>query len=118
MALEAQKLLSFTDNRQDASLQAGHFNDFIEVGLLRGAIYQAVKEAGEDGLQHDIIVLKVFDALNLPLDLYSSNPDQRFQLETTKRALRQVLGYRIYRDLRQGWRIALPNLGAVWIAAN
>src|SRR5262249_6110187 len=24
----AQKLLSFTDNRQDASLQAGHFNDF------------------------------------------------------------------------------------------
>ena len=32
----ARKLLSFTDNRQDASLQAGHFNDFIEVGLLRG----------------------------------------------------------------------------------
>ena len=25
----ARKLLSFTDNRQDASLQAGHFNDFI-----------------------------------------------------------------------------------------
>jgi hypothetical protein len=35
------KLLSFTDNRQDASLQAGHFNDFVEVGLLRGALYQA-----------------------------------------------------------------------------
>src|SRR5262249_50675920 len=25
------KLLSFTDNRQDASLQAGHFNDFVHV---------------------------------------------------------------------------------------
>ena len=34
----ARKLLSFTDNRQDASLQAGHFNDFVEVGLLRGAL--------------------------------------------------------------------------------
>ncbi|MDQ2888808.1 MAG: DEAD/DEAH box helicase, partial [Chloroflexota bacterium] len=33
------KLLSFTDNRQDASLQAGHFNDFIEVGILRSALY-------------------------------------------------------------------------------
>lgn len=44
---EAQKLLSFTDNRQDASLQAGHFNDFIELGLLRGAIYGAVEKAGE-----------------------------------------------------------------------
>src|SRR5207249_10735830 len=26
----ARKLLSFTDNRQDASLQAGHFNDFVQ----------------------------------------------------------------------------------------
>ena len=32
---EARKLLSFTDNRQDASLQAGHFNDFVEIALLR-----------------------------------------------------------------------------------
>jgi hypothetical protein len=38
---KAQKLLSFTDNRQDASLQAGHFNDFAETGLLRAALYQA-----------------------------------------------------------------------------
>ncbi len=30
--VKAQKLLSFTDNRQDASLQAGHFNDFIQTG--------------------------------------------------------------------------------------
>ncbi|HEY8461583.1 MAG TPA: DUF1822 family protein, partial [Blastocatellia bacterium] len=38
----ARKLLSFTDNRQDASLQAGHFNDFIETMLLRSALYHAV----------------------------------------------------------------------------
>ena len=30
-----QKLLSFTDNRQDAALQAGHFNDFVQVVRLR-----------------------------------------------------------------------------------
>ena len=28
------KSLSFTDNRQDASLQAGHLNDFVQVALL------------------------------------------------------------------------------------
>ena len=33
---EARKLLSFTDNRQDAALQAGHFNDFVQVNLLAG----------------------------------------------------------------------------------
>ncbi len=107
----AQKLLSFTDNRQDASLQAGHFNDFIEVGLLRGAIYRAVERAGIEGLSHEVIAEKVFETLNLPLELYASDPNVRFQaLQETQRALRQVLGYRIYRDLRRGWRIALPNL--------
>lgn len=107
----AQKLLSFTDNRQDASLQAGHFNDFIEVGLLRGAIYRAVELAGDEGLSHEVIAQKVFEALNLPLVLYAKDPDVRFQaLQDVQRALRQVLGYRIYRDLRRGWRIALPNL--------
>lgn len=107
----AQKLLSFTDNRQDASLQAGHFNDFIEVSLLRGAIYRAVEQAGSTGLTHEMIAEKVFEALNLPLSLYASDPGVRFQaLQDTQRALRQVLGYRIYRDLRRGWRIALPNL--------
>ncbi len=35
-----RKLLTFTDNRQDASLQAGHFNDFVQVGLLRTALLQ------------------------------------------------------------------------------
>lgn len=36
MPREAQKLLTFVDNRQDASLQAGHFNDFVQVTHLRG----------------------------------------------------------------------------------
>jgi len=111
LAQQAQKLLSFTDNRQDASLQAGHFNDFIEVSLLRGAIYHAVADSGDTGLSHELIAEKVFEALNLPIALYASDPNVRFQaLQETQRALRQVLGYRIYRDLRRGWRIALPNL--------
>ncbi len=108
---EAQKLLSFTDNRQDASLQAGHFNDFIEVSLLRGAIYRAVKQAGAAGLTHEVIAEKVFAALNLPLRLYAADPGVRFGgLHETQKALKEVLGYRIYRDLRRGWRIILPNL--------
>ncbi len=81
------------------------------MSLLRGAIYHAVERAGEPGLTHEIIAEKVFETLNLPLALYASDPTVRFQaLQETQRALRQVLGYRIYRDLRRGWRIALPNL--------
>ena len=108
---EAKKLLSFTDNRQDASLQAGHFNDFIEIGLLRSALYRAVKEAGSEGLKHDNLAIKVFEALNLRTEAYSSNPEVRFQrFIDTKKALLNVLGYRLYLDLRRGWRITSPNL--------
>jgi hypothetical protein len=44
-----RKLLGFTDNRQDAALQAGHFNDFIFVTRLRAAILAALGRAGQDG---------------------------------------------------------------------
>lgn len=108
---KARKLLSFTDNRQDASLQAGHFNDFVEIGLLRSSLYQAVLAAGTAGLHHDELTQKVFDALDLPLELYAVDPGVRFQaLAETKRALRNVLGYRLYQDLKRGWRITSPNL--------
>lgn len=108
---EARKLLSFTDNRQDASLQAGHFNDFVEVGLMRSAIYRAVLEAGPDGLQHDVLAQKIFGTLALPFDHYAQNPEEQFsQRRNTEQAMRDVLGYRLYRDLRRGWRITMPNL--------
>ncbi len=105
------KILSFTDNRQDASLQAGHFNDFIEVGVLRSAVYRAVLEAGAEGIHHEELTQKVFQALNLPLLLYASDPGVKYlALADTQRALRNVLGYRLYRDLKRGWRITSPNL--------
>ena len=50
---DKRKLLGFTDNRQDAALQAGHFNDFLFVALLRAAILAAVSTAGPDGLSDD-----------------------------------------------------------------
>ncbi|MBW2032151.1 MAG: DEAD/DEAH box helicase [Deltaproteobacteria bacterium] len=108
---KAKKLLSFTDNRQDASLQAGHFNDFVEIGLLRSALLRAAKDADPDGLSHDELSLRVFDALDLPLDLYAARPEAKFRdLEDTKKALRNVIGYRLYHDLRRGWRVTSPNL--------
>ena len=107
----ARKLLSFTDNRQDASLQAGHLNDFVEIGLLRGALYKAAVAAGPDGIHPDELTQRVFDALNLAPEQYAVNPAAQFGAKAdTQRALRQVLGYRLYRDLKRGWRVTLPNL--------
>lgn len=107
----ARKLLSFTDNRQDASLQAGHFNDFVDVVLLRSAIYRAAAAAGPEGIAHEDLTQRVFEALDLPVELYAADPDVRFKArEDTDRAFREMLGYRLYRDLKRGWRITCPNL--------
>jgi ATP-dependent helicase YprA (DUF1998 family)/very-short-patch-repair endonuclease len=106
----AQKLLSFTDNRQDASLQAGHFNDFVQVGLIRSALYRAMVRL-TDGLRYDELLRHVEQALDLPALLYSNDAELRGPgLEETRRALRSVVGYLLYRDVARGWRITSPNL--------
>ena len=108
---EGRKLLSFTDNRQDASLQAGHFNDFVEVGLLRGALYRATAAAGDAGLRSDRLVQTVFDTLALPFEDYAADPEVKFAArKATERAFQAVLGYRLYHDLKRGWRVTMPNL--------
>ncbi|SNT48758.1 ATP-dependent helicase YprA, contains C-terminal metal-binding DUF1998 domain [Streptosporangium subroseum] len=108
---KARKLLTFVDNRQDASLQAGHLNDFVQVTQVRGAVYRAAATVGDDGLRHDDVAQRVAKALDLPLTAYAQNPDVKFgQREHVLKALRGALSYLIYVDLARGWRITMPNL--------
>ncbi len=53
LAPYSRKLLGFTDNRQDAALQSGHFNDFLFVSQIRAAFLGALEVAGEKGLRSD-----------------------------------------------------------------
>jgi very-short-patch-repair endonuclease len=110
LSLQARKLLTFVDNRQDASLQAGHFNDFVQVAQLRGALLRAMR-AVPDGLRHEAVAQRVTDALGLELKEFAANPGARFSAqEQAFRALRGVVEYRLYEDLRRGFRITMPNL--------
>jgi ATP-dependent helicase YprA (DUF1998 family)/very-short-patch-repair endonuclease len=108
---EARKLLSFTDNRQDASLQAGHFNDFVQVALLRSALHKATQARGESGLTHGDLSRSVFEAMQLRFDEYAADPEVRGPARNaTHDALRRVIDYYLYRDLQRGWRVTAPNL--------
>ena len=83
----------------------------LKWAYCEGRCRAAVQAAGPNGLRHDDLTQRVFDQLNLPAEVYSSNPTARFQaLANTQRALRNVLGYRLYRDLKRGWRVTSPNL--------
>ena len=119
--LEDVKLLSFTDNRQDAALQAGHFNDFIHVLRIRSSIYQALANKS-DGLTLEDIGDALQNSINLPFREYSNysgdtDPFPHVKDEFNK-AFRTALTYQALYDLRRGWRVVLPNLeqcGLLWI---
>ena len=107
---KARKLLSFTDNRQDASLQAGHYNDFVEMCLLRSALYRAMSRIPDGGLSYDELVGHVEKSMDLAMHLYSKDELRGPALEETKRALRSVIRYFLYRDQERDWRVTSPNL--------
>lgn len=108
-----QKLLSFTDNRQDAALQAGHFNDFVQVVRLRAGIRRALETAPGGTLDYATLGEAIFQALALPFRDYG-NRDAEPELAPVKRkyeaALQDYLLVRALADLRRSWRIVLPNL--------
>lgn len=113
-----QKLLGFTDNRQDAALQAGHFNDFIFVSLLRGGILRAVRNVGEKGLTDVRFGEAVRKALGFDLEEpgrladWMSDPRVKgfHNRQAAEEALTSVLAHRVWADLRKGWRFTNPNL--------
>ena len=114
---DRRKLLGFTDNRQDAALQAGHFNDFLFVSLLRAAILTAVRVAGAEGLSEDEFGRRLQSALGFTAanvgrrQEWMLDPDIKgvAQIEA-ERTLARVLTHRVWVDQRRGWRFTNPNL--------
>lgn len=114
---EAKKVLGFTDNRQDAALQAGHFNDFLQVLLIRAALLSATQKARGGVLTEREVANAVFEALGFHRDgpavraEYMQQPELKGNTRRqVQEAMRGILGYRIYFDLRRGWRFNNPNL--------
>lgn len=105
------KLLSFTDNRQDASLQAGHFNDFIHVSLLRCALHAALQTTPE--LTFDRVARESVKACGLGVRDIARNaeldPESPAANDVWK-VFTELVEYRLYEDLRRGWRVVQPNL--------
>ena len=111
---EARKLLSFTDNRQDAALQTGHFNDFIAVSRLRSALHRAADRAPGGALAYADAPAAVQAEMDLPLHQYAADPEVRGpNRKRAEEALRWILRYELARDLRRGWRLTSPNLEEV-----
>lgn len=107
---EARKLLSFSDNRQDASFQAGYFNDFVRTGMIRGALCRILQSADGEGIESKHIAEKTVEALGLEIGEFCAPNIDGPALDNAYEALRHFVGYYLFRDLKKGWRLLLPNL--------
>ena len=106
---QAAKILSFTDNRQDASLQAGHFNDFVQTSFLRAALLGALQTKGQ--LTHKELVSEVIKQMGLSQLAYAKEVAEFGRgKQRNEEAFQKLIEYRLYEDLRRGWRIVQPNL--------
>ncbi|MEY4194672.1 MAG: hypothetical protein RLZZ226_1040, partial [Pseudomonadota bacterium] len=113
---DPRKLLGFTDNRQDAALQAGHFNDFVFLLTLRAGLIGALQNH-HGRLTEEELADAVFKALGFDrvdettLVEYLRTPRlMGLARQEAQRTLRYIIGYRVLRDLRRGWRFNNPNL--------
>lgn len=114
MEIGRDKLLSFTDNRQDASLQAGHFNDFVHTSLLRCALYAALQK--ERTFTFDRVATEVTTCCGLSIRDIARNSDLDPDSPAARdvwRAFTELTEYRLYEDLRRSWRVVQPNLEQV-----
>jgi hypothetical protein len=112
-----RKLLGFTDNRQDAALQAGHFNDFVYVTQLRASILAGLGLAGPDGTEETMVGAALQNVLGFVRGRadrrpeWLQEPDLRgAHLINAEADLRAVLLHRFWVDQRRGWRFTHPNL--------
>jgi superfamily II DNA/RNA helicase len=113
---DPRKLLGFTDNRQDAALQAGHFNDFVFLLTLRSSLIGALQNH-QGVLTEETLADAVFKALGFDktdfatLAEYLRTPKlMGLARQDAQRTMRFIIGYRLLRDLRRGWRFNNPNL--------
>jgi superfamily II DNA/RNA helicase len=105
-----RKLMTFVDARQDAALQAGHFNDFIRIGKIRSAIWNAVKDS-EEPIGSDKIARLVFKHLNLSHSDYFRFPNWTGgRARKVEGVMEKYLGTIIYDDLAGNWQVNMPNL--------
>lgn len=113
---DPRKLLGFTDNRQDAALQAGHFNDFVFLLTLRAGLIGALQNnnglLSEEHLSDAVFKALGFDRTDqATLAEYLRTPKlMGLARQEAQRTLRYIIGYRLIRDLRRGWRFNNPNL--------
>ena len=86
---ENQKLLLFSDNRQDTAFQSAHLNDFYQKIMVRHAIYGIIKEGNKNGNEINLnnigtLLHNKFNLMNIDFLARPGNVDENYVYEINK----------------------------------
>ncbi len=112
-----KKILGFVDNRQDAALQSGNFNDFINKAIVRGSCIAAMNTMQEPCSVQDLCQ-RIFDVLGFS---DTSNKEALSELyvkpdapdpvrKRNEQVALNVLRYRILDETKQAWKYSNPSV--------
>ena len=112
-----KKILGFVDNRQDAALQSGHFNDFVNRAMVRGAAIAAMDVVGQPCSVEEL-GRSIFDILGFsdPCDKEAQNelyidPDKPAPVRRrNEQTARDVLKYRLLNEMKRAWKYSNPTV--------
>ena len=113
-----KKILGFVDNRQDAAMQSGHFNDFVSRTIMRAAMLATLRKQPDKAWKIDELTKCIFDILGFSdyddeeaqSDLYQ-DPDLAIPTKRKMEAdVLEILQYRLLRDLNRSWVYTNPTL--------
>lgn len=104
-----RKVMTFVDARQDAALQAGHFNDFVKVSRIRNAIWKALSNSPLP-IDSSNIGRLTFEALNLQPFEYLLQPKRGHALRDQQNIFIRFIETKIFDDLLNNWTVIMPNL--------
>lgn len=96
----ACKLLGFVDNRQDAALQAGHFNDFVLRLVMRSSIIAALRNAQKPMLI-DSLVESICKLLHFSKDYIHDTEALSNFMEVPQGETHELISVRFYQALEQ-----------------
>lgn len=124
----SNKVLGFSDNRQDAALQAGHFNDFINQLLVRSALLKVLQSEVKTFSLEELVdeICKTFsfgrekDTNNQEL-LKQGVSESLVNLRSANTAIRHIFSNRLLEDLNDRQLYTNPSmesLGLVKIDFN
>lgn len=118
---DQQKVIAFSDNRQDTALQAAHLNDLQRRVIFRQGLYQALKEAGE-ALRIDEAGKAIHEAMEKydilpeyerPTGKYITAGGRRYQLEFEKFLKYLTLNELVYSPISN--QLSLAEVGLLQV---